>query len=115
MSSRSFLTALVLCLASLAGTSVWAQEPAKPVVQFAEPAPAPTDTTDPKELLAACDTRVEICERDDVGVPFLAAAYMAIWVILIAFLIIIRRGQRRLELELKELERRLDGPGGSAP
>ena len=112
MSSRSFLTALVLCAASLSSASAWAQDTLKPVVQFAEPAMA-TDSSDPKQLLAACDNRVEVCERDAVGVPFLAAAYMAIWLILFVFLIINRRGQRRLELELKELERRLDGPGGS--
>jgi CcmD family protein len=114
MSSKSFLTALILCVVALSSTSAWSQEPVKPVVQFAEPATQATDSTDPKQLLAACDNRVEVCERDAIGVPFLAAAYMAIWVILIAFLIIIRRGQRRLELELKELERRLDSPGGSS-
>jgi CcmD family protein len=113
MSSRSFLSALVLCAASLSSASAWAQDTVKPVVQFAEPAMAAPDSSDPKQLLAACDNRVEACERDAVGVPFLAAAYMAIWTILFVFLIITRRGQRRLELELKELERRLDGPGGS--
>ena len=82
-------------------------------VQFTQLATVAADPTDPKQLLAACDTRVEICERDAVGGPYLAAAYMAIWGILFAFLIVIRRGQRRLELELKELERRLDEPGGS--
>ena len=114
MSSRSFLIALVLSAAALSSTSAWAQDAVKPVVQFAEPAMEAVDSSDPKQLLAACDNRVEVCERDAVGVPFLAAAYMAIWGILFAFLIVIRRGQRRLELELQELERRLDGPGGSA-
>ena len=113
MSSRRFFTVLVLCGALLPTSSAWAQDADKPIVQFAEPAMEATDTTDPKQLLAACDNRVEVCERDAIGVPFLAGAYMSIWVILLAFLVVIRRGQRRLELELQELERRLDGPGGS--
>ncbi|MBD90062.1 MAG: hypothetical protein CL940_06980 [Deltaproteobacteria bacterium] len=119
MTPRRTLITLLILGASLMTSAAWAQdgqaaaEGDKPVVQFAEPAKVAADPSDPKQLLAACDTRVEICERDAIGVPYLAAAYMAIWCILIAFLIVIRRGQRRLELELKELERRLDGPGGS--
>ena len=91
-----------------------AQDAAKSV-QFASPeiGSEPPAAGTPQDLLKHCDLRVEVCERDAVGVPFLAAAYMAIWAILIAFLVVNRRGQRRLELELAELERRLDGPGGS--
>ena len=107
----SALGALAILLLSPA---VLAQDEVKSV-QFASPdlSAEPPAAGTPQDLLRHCDLRVEVCERDAVGVPFLAAAYMAIWAILIAFLVVNRRGQRRLELELAELERRLDGSGGS--
>jgi len=110
---RSFALTLILLSATLV---LWApvataQEETKSV-QFTAPATEAPAGSDTKSLLVACDNRVDICERDAVGVPYLAAAYMAIWAILMAFLIVIRRGQRRLEGELKELERRLDDPSG---
>ena len=113
MNPRPLFIRLALLAFVLSSPVAMAQEQAKSV-KFTEPVTEATENMDTKQLLAACDNRVEVCERDAVGVPFLAAAYMAIWGILFAFLIVIRRGQRRLELELQELERRLDGPGGAA-
>ncbi len=76
------------------------------------PAAAPADG-DYKGMLTVCDQRLETCETDAVGVPFLAAAYIALWVILLGFLLVVRSGQRRLEGELADLRDRLDGLPGS--
>lgn len=62
---------------------------------------------DYKAMLARCDTLLGTCQKDAIGVPYLAAAYMALWVILIIFLVMVRRGQGRLRGELDELRARL--------
>ena len=115
MKSLRILLLLGATALMLVSASASAQEDTKSV-QFAAPATdkAP-DSDDPMALLANCDARVEVCERDAVGVPFLAAAYMAIWVILLAFLFMGRRGQLRLRAEVEELEARLAALGGADP
>jgi len=107
------LLAALLLLAGLAPASALAQAPPEP----ASPAPSksfvaapPVDeapTSDPTLLLARCDRRLTRCEKDATGIDFLAAAYMALWVILIAFFVITRSRQRRLVLEMNELKARL--------
>lgn len=68
---------------------------------------APAGPAGPKTLLAECDRRLDICSRDAIGVPYLAAAYIALWGILLAFVFFLHRGQRGLEAELGELRARL--------
>lgn len=70
----------------------------------AEPAVAAGDY---QGMLAVCDARLEACKDDEVGIPFLGAAYLALWAILIVFLVAVRRGQGRLEAEAGELRARL--------
>ena len=67
-------------------------------------APAPDDF---RAMLAVCDEQRESCEKDAVGVPFLAAAYMALWVILIAFLFSVRASNAKTRAEMEELRARL--------
>lgn len=62
---------------------------------------------DPRVQLAHCDAALTRCERDAVGVTFLAAAYIALWVILLVFFFLVRARQRRLVLEMVELKARL--------
>ena len=70
------------------------------------PVPGP-GSGDLAAMLANCDGALEACETDRVGVPYLAAAYIAIWGILLAFLMSARRGQQRLAAEVDELRERL--------
>ena len=69
-----------------------------------KPAPAPDDF---RAMLSVCDEQREACEKDAVGVPFLAAAYMALWGILIAFLFSVRASSAKTRAELEELRARL--------
>ena len=62
---------------------------------------------DPRVQLARCDAELTRCERDEVGVTFLGAAYIALWVILLVFFFLVRARQRRLVLEMVELRARL--------
>ena len=101
-----------------------------PSVVMAQPAPGTTGVTafgakaevttkaapdDWRALLASCNEQHEACEKDAVGVPFLAAAYMALWVILIAFLMAVRSGTNKTRLELAELRARVRELEGAAP
>ena len=67
----------------------------------------PPASDDFRALLSVCDEQREACEKDAVGVPFLAAAYMALWVILLAFLFTVRAGTARTRAEMAELRARL--------
>ena len=101
---------LIVCLLSFASTAS-AQEPLVKgdVTTFgakkAEKAPPAPD--DFRAMLAVCDEQRESCEKDAVGVPFLAAAYMALWLILLGFLFSIRAGNARTRTEMEELRSRL--------
>lgn len=107
---RTLIT-LAMALVLFAGSSALAQ-----------PAPGTTGVTsfgakkadkaapaadDFRAMLAACDEQREACEKDAVGVPFLAAAYIALWVILIAFLFMVRSGTSKTRAELEELRTRV--------
>jgi len=72
----------------------------------AETAPTAAPTT-PEQALTRCIADVSRLERDAIGVPFLAAAYIAFFVILGAFFVIVRVKQRRMEQEMSELRARL--------
>ncbi len=69
-------------------------------------ADAPTESVDSNEplaLLASCDKKLESCTTDAVGMPYLIAAYLVLWAILVIYFTLARRGQRRLREELDEL------------
>ncbi|MDP6945398.1 MAG: hypothetical protein QF464_14715 [Myxococcota bacterium] len=76
------------------------------------PPPAPDDF---RGMLAVCDEQREACEKDAVGVPFLAAAYMALWVILLGFLFVVRSGTAKARSEMEELRARLRELEKAAP
>ena len=104
------LLILTLCLLWFA-PAVLAQEGSAPKrmttfgAQGAEKAaPAPDDF---RAMLAVCDEQREACEKDAVGVPFLAAAYMALWVILLVFLFSVRASSAKTRAEMEELRARL--------
>jgi len=69
-----------------------------------KPAAAPDDF---RAMLGVCDEQREACEKDAVGVPFLAAAYMALWAILLGFLLMVRNGTLKARAEMDELRVRL--------
>ena len=109
----SFLIVCVLWLSSPALAQIEGARTTTFGAKKAEsPAPAANDF---RAMLAVCDEEREACERDAVGVPFLAAAYMALWVILLAFLFAVRSGSARTRAEMEELRarlRELEGEGG---
>ena len=71
----------------------------------AEQAPAAPD--DFRAMLAVCDEQRDACEKDAVGVPFLAGAYIALWLILLVFLFMVRAGTARARAEMEELRARV--------
>ena len=108
------LVSLAFGLALAVMPEAQAQEAANKPTGFAAPTAAEVDPADPTSLLAECDRRLEACKRDSVGGPYLAAAYMAIWVLLLGFLFSVRRGQARMAGEIAELEARLESLGGGS-
>lgn len=104
------LSALAFVLVGALAPPALAEDPRAPAGMGFGEAPSetsPAAPSDAKGLLAECDRRLDVCERDAIGVPYLAAAYMALWVLLLGFLVAVRRGQRTLEIEIEELRRRL--------
>jgi hypothetical protein len=118
--SKYSSAALAIVLAvGLSATSAFADEsPPRPTSFGAAPAPAaPTEVVAPDDfegLLKNCDivarnTQRELsaCKADSVGVDFLAAAYMALWAILMVFFFLVRQRQARLVDEIRSLRERL--------
>jgi len=108
-----------LLLLALAGAPAHAQE-APPRPSYFGPAPtpvAPTEVVAPNDfegLLRNCDVvarnaarEAAACRTDAVGVDFLAAAYMALWAILMVFFVLLRQRQKRLVDEIQALRERL--------
>ena len=52
---------------------------------------------------AACAGALDTCLEHKAGMPYLAAAYMALWLLLIGFFFRIRRSQVMLRREVEEL------------
>lgn len=67
----------------------------------------PAASDDFRAMLSVCDEQREAYEKDAIGIPYLAAAYMALWAILLAFLFSVRRGNDRARAEMQELRVRL--------
>jgi hypothetical protein len=97
---RTLVAAAVVLLCT--GTWALAQPAAPPASAPAAEAPASAS-----DLLARCDARLDRCEEHRAGMPYLAIAYMVLWVILLGFLLGARRSQRRLGEEIADLRRRL--------
>lgn len=101
--------ALTLALALsplLAVTPAAAQDAPPTTTGFSAPKTA-AQGDGPEALLAVCDQRLTLCEKDKTGIDFLAAAYIALWVILLVFFILSRQKQQKLLMEMQELEARL--------
>ncbi len=100
------LAAVAITLAlTLAAPAAFAESKtfqAEPVAQAAAPAQG-----DYRAMLAECDRQLEACKTDAVGVPYLGAAYLALWIVLVSFLFVVRRGQRRLLADVYELRERV--------
>ena len=82
------------------------------------PAVAPGDF---EGLLRNCDaerSRAEearkLCEKDKTSIPFLTAAYLALWAILMVFFGIVAVRQKRLRAEMMTLRERLARLGDDA-
>jgi hypothetical protein len=120
-----FLFALVLMMAC--PSAVLAQGyPPSPSSFGAEPDKAvPTEAVAPDDfqgLLRNCDIvakntarELAACKQDATGVDFLGAAYLALWVILMVFFLLVRLRQRRLDEEIRALRDRLARLGDDAP
>jgi len=105
-----WLSILIVCLLSFAPmVSAQTDGGTDRVTTFgAKKAETPPPAADDfRAMLAVCDEQREACEKDAVGVPFLAAAYMALWVILLAFLFSVRSGTAQTRAEMEELRARL--------
>ena len=105
---RNLLVSLIAATLVAAVTpGAWAD--GGPGLQFgsAPDAGAPAAAGDHRKLLEVCDSRLEVCERDAVGLPYLVMAYLALWLILIGYLVIVRKGQQALALELAEVRARM--------
>lgn len=107
----SLLALVALALAFFAPSSASAQKPFEGGMEAREEPPAAAgESADEGGLLQAvrvCDAKLEACEKDAVGVPYLAAAYLALWAIFVVFLFMSRSAQRRLRDEVHELRERL--------
>ena len=80
----------------------------------AEPAASTSQTelekckADNKKLVELAGTFEEKVKHSEGEIPYLGAAYLALWLILFAFLFSWRRSQRALEQEIVELRTRLE-------
>ena len=109
MQDDGFLRHLLLaCLATTLLCPAVQAQPAENATSFgAAESTAPAKAGDYKSMLAVCDQKLESCEKDAVGVPFLAGAYMALWLIVLGFLFTSRLSLKRTRQELTELRARL--------
>ena len=106
MKSRTAVVAVVLAvLPAAAGAQAEKTTFESASAPAAGEAPAAGDFAG---MLKVCDGRLDLCEKDAVGVPYLAGAYLVLWTILLGFLFMAQRGQRRLATDIAELRVRLD-------
>jgi hypothetical protein len=100
------------------------EKPGKPTTFGAEPAGGTLPVVAPGDvegLLRNCDiqrSRAEegkkLCELDKANMPFLTAAYLALWAILMAFFAIVALRQKRMHAEMAVLRERLARLGDDA-
>jgi hypothetical protein len=116
------LVALAAVLVTAASTSAMAQ-PA-PAPQPVSPPPATSAAAPAEDLggmlkscdrqLRTCESERDVCVKDATGVGFLGAAYIALWVVLMAFFMLVRARQKKLVAEMRSLRERLSAlQGGS--
>lgn len=97
-----------LALASAAGSALAQPAPAEKPTSFGADAPkAEGKPRTTEEALDRCVNDVRKLETDAIGVPYLAAGYIAFFAIPVVFLVLAGRRQRRLEAEMAELRERL--------
>jgi len=72
-------------------------------------------------LLRNCDVErsravagQRLCEKDKTGIPFLTAAYLALWAILMVFFASVALRQKRMRAEMQALRERLARLGDDA-
>lgn len=109
---RSAIIALILLalwspLPAAAQPSSFGAETTEPAAPAAAPGDLEGMLRSCDAQLRACEASSELCEKDRAGVGFLGAAYIAMWVILMVFFILVRVRQRRLSAEMQELRERL--------
>jgi|GEM_PF-1861019 len=130
------LTPRVLSLLLSALVCLWATRPALADEPPSPEVPRPTsfggavaDTPLPEVkpgdfegLLRNCDierTRAEnaqkLAELNTTNVPFLTAAYLALWAILLGFFVMVATRQKRMRAEMVVLRERLARLGDNAP
>lgn len=92
-------------------------EPDKPSSFGAGETPAELPEVAPGDfegLLRNCDVErtraanaAKLCEKDKANIPFLTAAYLALWAILLVFFGIVAMRQKRMAAEMAMLRERL--------
>lgn len=100
----ALLLALLAVVPVLPARADEAPPPPEPTTEFRAAPEAAAD--DFPALLASCDQKLTRCKKEN-GVGYLGAAYIALWLILMAFFITTRRRQARLVAEMRELRARL--------
>ena len=78
------------------------------------PDPLQKCLADNAELVKLAGQFEDKVKHSEGEIPFLGAAYLALWVILFAFLFGWRRSQRNLEREIVELRARLEAAEGGS-
>jgi CcmD family protein len=48
-----------------------------------------------------------MCKKDEANIPFLTAAYLALWAILLVFFLFVAVRQKRMRAEMEMLRERL--------
>lgn len=123
---RCALLALMLVVSSRALADVPPTPPVDKPTSFGGAAPdAPLPEVKPGDfegLLRNCDIErsravnaAKLAELNTTNVPFLTAAYLALWAILLAFFVIVSMRQKRLRAEMALLRERLARLGDDAP
>lgn len=126
---HAWLAGLVLVLSgassALADEPPSREPPAKPTSFGAAPPDAPLPAVqagDFEGMLRNCDierTRAvnaqRLAELNTTNVPFLTAAYLALWAILLAYFIMVSVRQKRMRAEMLVLRDRLARLGDNAP
>ena len=121
----SLLVVLATSQVALADEPPAREPPAKPTSFGSATPDAPLPEVKPGDfegLLRNCDIEraravnaQKLAELNTTNVPFLVAAYLALWAILLAYFIIVAVRQKRMRAEMVVLRDRLARLGDNAP